>query len=90
MFTMPGWKPTRAYNGKSGCMCGCNGNYNEVPDSKAFQKRVRIVMNFIGPIRPEAANMRDVRSYSEEPFGGERYIYVDDGNRNTSIYFEKD
>lgn len=91
MFNMPGWKPVKTYNGKTGCMCGCNGTYNEDPSSVAFKRRVAKVMDkkFVGPVRPEGANMSDVRSYSTEPFGDERYMYVEQDGRNTTVYFVK-
>ncbi len=90
MFDMKGWKPASAYNGKCGCMCGCKGDYNEDPTSAAFKRRVSKVMNFVGPVRPDAANNGDKSSYSTDAFGGRRYMYVQEGNRNTAVYFVRE
>ena len=35
---------TDTYNGKTGCACGCGGNYASV-DSLAGQKRIKKIMN---------------------------------------------
>lgn len=79
---------TQAYNGqRHKCMCGCAGNYVNV-DGRAMRARIRKIENFIGPMRPEAANFGDRASYSDEPFGDVQYAYVDEGNRTTTVYFK--
>ena len=70
------------YNGKSGCMCGCNGKYNET--GKAVAVRVKKVNSFIGPMRPDS---NDRNSYSSKPFCGDRYVAVEEGGRVTAVYF---
>ena len=86
-FNMKGWSPAKAYNGARGCMCGCKGNYNDDPTSKAFKARVAKVNAFVGPMRPDS---NDRASYSTDAFCGHRYVCVDDGNRTTAVYFSKD
>lgn len=85
MFNVKGYTVVRTYNGKRGCMCGCNGNYNEDPNSRASKARVAKVMKFVGPVRP---NSNDKVSYSTEAFGGERYVAVDEGDRTFAVYFK--
>lgn len=77
-------KVTQAYNGKRGCMCGCKGNYAEA-GTKAAAARVRKVVNFVGPMRP---NSNDQAGYSTEAFMGVCHAYVMEGDRNTVVYFE--
>jgi hypothetical protein len=81
---------TQAYNGKRRtCQCGCAGDCateNENP-GKALA-RIRKIENFIGPMRPDAANEGDAASYSTDPFNGVNYVYVDVGNRTTCVYFK--
>jgi len=88
MFNLKGFTVARAYNGKRGCMCGCNGTYVDAP-GPAMTRRVNKVLNFVGPVRPDAANYGDKASYSSTPFFGElRYVYVEENGRNTTIYFK--
>ena len=86
MFNMKGFTPVKAYNGKEGCSCGCRGNYVEVPGA-TMTRRVNKVLNFVGPMRPDAANFGDAASYSSEPFAGVNYVYVREGTRVTCVYF---
>lgn len=88
MWNMKGFEPQEAYNGKRGCMCGCNGNYAKDPNSRAFKARVRKVESFVGPMRPDAANYGDKASYSTDAFMGVRYVYVEENGRNTTVYFK--
>lgn len=82
----------RAYNGKRNrCMCGCAGNYAEAHEEPfKVAARIRKIENFIGPLRPDAANYGDAASYCSEPFGDDQqcYAYVQQGNRNTTVYFK--
>lgn len=87
MFNLKGFAPTKAYNGKVGCMCGCRGTY--VESGPAMTRRVNKVQNFVGPVRPDAANLGDKVSYSTEAFGGVFYAYVEEDGRNTTVYFKK-
>ena len=86
MFAFKAEAVTQAYNGKEGCACGCRGNY--VTEGAALKRRVSKVLNFVGPVRPDAANNRDAVSYSTDPFGGECYAYVREGERVTCVYFK--
>lgn len=83
---------TQAYNGKRHkCMCGCAGNYakpDSVDDAYKMAARIRKIERFIGPMRPEAANFGDAASYSNEPFNNIQYVYIDEGDRTTCVYFK--
>ena len=87
MFCDGVFEVVKAYNGKVGCMCGCKGTYVETP-GPAMTRRVNKVLNFVGPMRPNAANFGDKASYSTDPFMDLRYVYVQDGDRNTTVYFK--
>ena len=78
----------RTYNGKEGCQCGCRGSYDDNPDSAASRRRVKKVVNFVGPVRPDAANNGDAVSYSTQDFGGVFYAYVREGERVSVVYFQ--
>jgi hypothetical protein len=45
-------------------------------------------VNFVGPVRPDAANNGDAVSYSTSDFGGVFYAYVRDGDRVSVVYFQ--
>lgn len=87
-FTINGktYKITKAYNGKTGCMCGCRGNYVET-EGRAMKQRVTKVAAFIGPMRPES---NDANAYSVRGFMGEGYIATVEGDRQTVVYFQVD
>jgi hypothetical protein len=78
---------TKTYNGKIGCMCGCQGKYSE-PGTLASRLRLNRILNFIGPMRPDADNFGDKASYSTETFMGDHYVYVEENGRNTTVYFK--
>lgn len=54
-------------------------------------RRINKVKSFVGPVRPDAANYGDAVSYSSQPFGDEKYVYVREGDRHegrvTCVYF---
>ena len=87
MFNLNSRYVTKAYNGKEGCACGCRGNYSK-PSTPATKRRVKKVEAFVGPMRPDAANFGDAASYSSEPFCGEYYVYVREGERVTCVNFK--
>lgn len=86
-FNMKEREVVQAYNGKQGCQCGCLGNYVKC-DGPAMTRRVNKIKNFVGPMRPDAANFGDDASYSTEPFMGRNYVYVNEGDRTTCVYFK--
>lgn len=86
MFDLKGFKVTQAYNGRQGCQCGCLGNYVTMA-GPAMTRRLKKVASFVGPVRPDAANLGDAVSYSTDPFLGDRYLYVNHDGRTTCVYF---
>ena len=89
LFNLECKEVVTTYNGKEGCMCGCNGNYVDDQNSKAFKRRINKIVNFIGPMRPDSANTNDAATYSTEPFGDMCYVAVRQGNRVTVVYYYK-
>lgn len=61
----------RVYNGKSGCMCGCNGSY-DTPESNP--RRARMLMNRVLK-NPAVAYCATSHS-----------IYMDTETRSTVVY----
>jgi hypothetical protein len=64
----------RTYNGKSGCMCGCNGEYRDSDRAKKSALKRVLAGDFKvdlwnGPVEMGA-------------------IYIDDGRRNSVIYLK--
>jgi hypothetical protein len=44
---------SETYNGKPGCMCGCNGSYKDSVQSKRIAvKKINAALSFIGPNIP--------------------------------------
>jgi len=80
-------KITRAYAGKSGCMCGCLGNY------KVNSKE--LIEHDESEFSPRAVTMRynkvmnsDKKEIHYNVDKSILCIYVDDDIRNTVIYFQ--
>ena len=81
------------YNGKTGCMCGCNGNYvyhsnhkggsetNEVNDRKVV-RRFNLMVNKLN---------RDVSLIDNDEvfYHSAGYFGIDNGTRTTVVYFVK-
>lgn len=61
---------TKSYNGKIGCMCGCNGNYSN--DAAVTKRRWNAAQKLI-------ANGAEVDR-------GPNYLYVENGNRCYCFY----
>jgi len=92
----------KSYNGKSGCMCGCNGTYklpsadlialgNENSGWDAYDasnvspRSVKIAVSKIN--KALAAGSKDANidyDVNDQPM----FAYVDDGSRNTVVYFK--
>ncbi len=85
-------KVIKVYNGKSGCMCGCNGNWgtsvvNQFAAAKdcgyAYSadqindKRVKMIMT-------KVFNSPDVKI---DQFGDMMCAYIDNGSRTSAVYF---
>ena len=69
---------TTTYNGRTGCACGCGGDYAE-PNTLAGQKRINKIMN------------ADQRKVVFVPFGGgEGCLEIEnrDGTRVTRVYIK--
>ena len=69
---------TQTYNGKTGCACGCGGNY-DAPNTPAGQKRIKKILN------------ADPSKVVFVPFGnGEGCLEIEnrDGTRVTRVYVE--
>ena len=70
---------TDTYNGKTGCACGCGGNYASA-DSVAGQKRIKKILN------------ADSRKVAFVDFGqGEGCLEIEnrDGTRVTRVYVKE-
>ena len=79
-------KVVKAYNGRSGCMCGCNGDYAYTGDhgQSSWQGEINLVKakrRFSNVMRNPNAKVDD--------FGDLYCAWVDDGNRTTAVYFGK-
>jgi len=84
-------KVVRSYNGRSGCMCGCRGTYSvpthstnedERARSKVSDRSVKIAIKKIN----DAINWNDPKDV--EKHVNEDHAYIDDGSRNTVVYFK--
>jgi len=70
---------TNTYNGKTGCACGCGGDYAE-PNTISGQLRIKRIMN------------ADQRKVAFVPFGdGEGCLEIEnqDGTRVTRVYIKE-
>ncbi len=65
----------RTYSGKSGCMCGCMGNYRET--SRA--KKMALTKLFKDPTTK-------LQLWDKDSNGEIGCLYADDGNRNNVVY----
>ena len=69
---------TRTYNGKTGCACGCGGDYAEI-DTEAGQKRIRKIMK---------ADLAKLQNYSWGSGEGCVELENANGTRVTRIYYK--
>lgn len=75
----------KAYNGKCGCMCGCNGDYAyaEGVERESWQGDVNM--------RKVKARFNKVMNDPDMKFADDgQYAYIDDGQRTTTIYFKRE
>lgn len=71
---------TSTYNGKTGCACGCGGNYSDA-DSVAGQRRIKKIMN---------ASPEKVAFFNFGQGEGCLELENQDGTRVTRIYVKGD
>ena len=84
---------TKVYNGKIGCMCGCNGKYSVNP---AFQEYVSKWRGY--PVSDEDCNERSVKIIAKKVLSNpntvfeDNYAFVEDRVRNRIqvVYFKKE
>lgn len=91
----------KAYNGASGCMCGCRGRYslgskddvaaaNEncgydgYDESDVRPRSITLAVNKIN--KALAAGNKDA-DVDYDAAGNPMFAYLDDGDRNTVVYF---
>lgn len=83
---------TRVYNGKIGCMCGCNGKYSTNP------AHVEAVAKHRGyPVSADEISERSVKIITKKVMMNpnkvfeDNYVYVEDPVRNRIqvVYFKK-
>jgi len=70
---------TDTYNGKTGCACGCGGDYSEA-DSVAGQKRIKKLMN---------ADPKLVKFFDFNNNEGCYELENEDQTRVTRVYIKK-
>lgn len=82
-------KVIKVYNGKSGCMCGCNGTYSttsvakengikEIEHTDVNDRRAKMMINKL---------VKDARTQVEQHHGGIMCAYIETDTRITAIYF---
>jgi len=80
-----------AYNGKIGCMCGCNGDYAYASKHKEFASSNR----GYGVSEDEISDSKVKRRFNAmhkiegEFIVGYNYVYVERGERCFAVYFKK-
>jgi hypothetical protein len=83
---------TRVYNGKIGCMCGCNGKYSTNP---AYREEVGTWRGY--PVSDEEVSLRSVKIIAKKVLSNPNaikegnYFYVEDrvANRIQVVYFKE-
>ena len=92
----------KSYNGKTGCMCGCNGSYkladasliaegNENTGYDAYDESdvsPRAVKIAVTKINKALAAGRKAAEVHYDNDGMPLYAFLDDGSRNTVVYFK--
>lgn len=73
-------KVTRVYNGKIGCMCGCNGKYSTNPD---FRELVGVKRGY--PVSDDECNIRSVKIITKKVLSNPNNIWDND---NGCVYVE--
>ena len=72
----------KAYNGRQGCMCGCNGDYAYTHNDKE---------DWQGDVNMTKVKRRYNKVMNSENKVVDVYascVYVDDGDRTTVVYFK--
>ena len=97
--TIENWVTSR-YSGKSGCMCGCNGNYKYKSANKELAEKNRGYAISSDEISDRAVNSCFNRLKRELHNGNVKYmlfsnekegnIFLDEKGRNNAIYFIKE
>lgn len=85
-------KVTRVYNGKMGCMCGCNGKYSTNP---AYREEVSAYRGY--PVDADECSERSVKIITKKVLSNpnsvweDNYVYVEDKVRNRIqvVYFKE-
>lgn len=86
---------TRVYNGKLGCMCGCNGKYSTNPQ---FQELVGKERGY--PVSDDEVSLRSVKIIAKKVLSNPNavregnYVYVEDrsagyAGRIQVVYFKE-
>lgn len=73
---------TRSYNGKVGCMCGCNGTYRET------KRALNMATNKIEKALRVPAAERKAAGIKVGVDYEAGHAYVEQNGRNTVVYFE--
>ena len=82
-------KITRVYNGKIGCMCGCNGKYTTNP---AYQEDVSMERGY--PVTSDECNPRIVKIIAGKVLRNpnakreDNYVFVEQNGRILVAWFE--
>ena len=84
---------TRVYNGKIGCMCGCNGKYSTNP---LWKEEVSAWRGY--PVSDDECSERSVKIITKKVMMNpnkkfeDNYVYVEDrvANRIQVVYFRQD
>ena len=83
-------KITRVYNGKQGCMCGCNGKYTTNPD---FQELVGKERGYA--VSDDECNVRIVKIIAGKVLRNnniqyeDNYAFVEQNGRIQVVYFKE-
>lgn len=83
-------KITRVYNGKIGCMCGCNGKYSTNPDFREYVGKERGY-----PVSDDEVNLRSVKIITKKVLSNpnaqweDNCVYVEDraANKMQVVWF---
>lgn len=81
----------RAYFGRSGCMCGCRGNYHDTPRmiKRAVNKINATLRDEIILLIHKNTDRSDIVVFINDHINREDgHAYIDDGNRTCVVYFK--
>jgi hypothetical protein len=79
-----------AYNGKVGCMCGCNGNYAYASQHAELASKDRGYEVTEDEISDNKIKRRfnTIKKFEGEYIVGETYVYIEENDRCFAIYFK--